>query len=84
MLGFGAACGWPSPGNLLLMSDESPLPTGRITIDEASWISSLLCVGGLSGNLIYGWVTERFGRKYPLLFLAIPQIVSKKRPLDYV
>lgn len=48
-----------------------------------SIIISILCisfnlilgVGGLIGNIFFGFVTTRFGRKWPLLFLAIPTIV---------
>lgn len=61
---------------VLLLSDETPLPSGKITMDEASWIASLICVGGLIGNFFFGFVTSRFGRKSPLIFITIPKVVS--------
>lgn len=73
---FGYACGWASPSINLLTSDESPLPSGRITMEEASWISSSLSIGGLFGNIFYGFITNAFGRKSPLILIAIPTIVS--------
>lgn len=74
-LGYGAVCGWPSAATLDLMSDESPLPTGKITLDEASWITAMICPGGFLGNFLFGWITERYGRKIPLFLAVIPQIV---------
>lgn len=40
-------CGWTSPSILILTGDESPLPSGKISMEEASWIASLSCFGGL-------------------------------------
>lgn len=40
------ANGWSSAANILLMSDETPLPSGKISMEEASWIASLIYIGG--------------------------------------
>lgn len=74
---YGIALGWPSSNVVLLLSDESPLPSGKLNIDEASWVVGLLCVGGFIGNLLFGYITDKFGRKEPLLSLALPCTVSK-------
>lgn len=76
LLGYGVTCGWASPSIILLTSDETPLPSGKISMDEASWIASLICVGGLIGNIMFGFITSKFGRKIPLIFITIPTIVS--------
>lgn len=57
-------------------SDDSPLPSGRVQSDELGWIASLLGIGGLVGTVSSGWMADRFGRKYSLLAMAIPQIVN--------
>lgn len=75
-LSYGISCGWPSPNIFLLRSEASPLASGKITIEEASWIASLLCVGGVFGNFFFTYVTSKFGRKKPLLAIASPAIVS--------
>jgi MFS family permease len=80
-IGYGAVCGWPSAGTLLLMSDESPLPTGKVTMEEASWITAMICVGGFIGNFVFAWIAERYGRKIPLLLAAVFQIVRKMKLL---
>lgn len=77
MIGHGIAGGWPSPTVVLLTSDESPLPSGKITMSEASWIASLMSIGGLIGNAVFGFVTNAFGRKLPLILMTVPGIVSK-------
>lgn len=67
--------GWTSPSLVLLQSDETPLASGKITSEEASWIASLLHVGALIGSVFFGYITNHFGRKLPLLIIAIPMIV---------
>lgn len=53
---YGATCGWPSSSIPILKSDETPLETGPITSEDASWIASGICIGGFFGNLLIGWV----------------------------
>lgn len=58
LLGFsyGASCGWTSASVPLLMSEDTPLDSGPMTMHEASWIASSICMGGFVGNLFVGWV----------------------------
>lgn len=67
--------GWSSPMNILLTSGDTPLPSGKITMEEASWITSLLSVGALICNIVFGYISNNFGRKIPLLVISIPMIV---------
>lgn len=73
---YGAVIGWSSPTIDLLMSDETPLPSGKITMEQGSWIASLLAIGSIFGNLIIGFVTNKFGRKLALILISVPMIVS--------
>lgn len=75
-LAYGASRAWTSPSIPILLSDDTPLPSGKITSAEAAWISALTCPGGLIGNFVGGYISNKFGRKLPLLLLAIPTIVS--------
>lgn len=73
----GIMLGWTSPAIYLLTSSESPLPSSvRISMEQASWIASLMAIGGFIGNIFFGYVASKFGRKGPLIFLSIPMIVS--------
>ncbi|XP_055302940.1 uncharacterized protein LOC129568722 [Sitodiplosis mosellana] len=75
-ISYGVSGGWASPSIILLMSDETPLPSGKITMEEASWIVSLVYLGGIPGNMVFGFITNRFGRKWPLIIATIPIIIS--------
>lgn len=60
LLGFsmGASCGWTSAAIPILKSDDTPLASGPITTEDASWIAAGICIGGLLGNLFMSWVNE--------------------------
>lgn len=73
---YGIMTGFSSPIILLLTSNHSPLPTGKISEDDASWITSLKALGALIGFAFFGIIAKRFGRKWPFIFLSIPLIVS--------
>lgn len=76
---YGTACAWGSVNFLYLQSDDTHLSSGPLSVPEAALVVSLLCAGGLIGNVLFVFVTEKFGRKLPLLFLAIPEIVSNEK-----
>lgn len=73
---YGISVGWPSSSLPLLRSDATPLPSGPLSLFETSCIGSILCIGGASGTLFYGWFSEKFGRKPAIMSAAIPQVVS--------
>lgn len=76
-MGFGAFEGWSSPSIVQLTSDKSPLPSGEISMEEASWVASMHCIGGLFGNIIFGYIINKFGRRLPLILITFPLIVSR-------
>lgn len=45
-------------------------------MEEATLMTSLLYVGACTGNIFFGYITDNFGRKLPLIIMAIPMIVS--------
>lgn len=53
---YGASCGWTSAAFQVLEDDSSPLASGPISSTDASWIASGICIGGLVGNFVIGWV----------------------------
>lgn len=73
---FGLMNGWSSPAIFLFTSNETPLSSGKISIDEASWITSLQAAGMAIGSLFVGRLANRYGRKWPLILLTFPSIVS--------
>lgn len=75
-LGHGAVIGWVSPALLYLQSNGAHLTTGPVTIEQASWIGSTLCIGGLIGATVFGALADRCGKRLGLQLIAIPQLVG--------
>lgn len=73
-LSHGCAVGWLSPFLPYLKSTNSHLTTGPITSEDASWIGSLLAAGGIVGAIVFGNITEKFGKKIALFLLVIPHL----------
>lgn len=82
----GACIAWSSAALPLLTTE--PLEDDNISAEanvthrftltesEASWTASLLCLGALFGAVPTGLISESFGRKKTLLYLALPLVVS--------
>lgn len=73
---YGSFCGWPSAAFLVLQSADSPMTDGPISNEEASWIGAIICVGGLTGNFFFGWLSNKLGRKVTLILTAIPMLAA--------
>ncbi|XP_072936233.1 facilitated trehalose transporter Tret1-like isoform X2 [Epargyreus clarus] len=52
------------------------VPKTGISDSQASWVASLLCLGAVFGAVPTGLISEYFGRKKTLLYLALPLVVS--------
>lgn len=76
-ISYGVTVGWMGIAFTLYDSDDCPLASGRVQLDQLGWIASMLGIGGLVGTILAGWMAERIGRKYALLSMAVPQIVSE-------
>ncbi|CAH2097249.1 unnamed protein product [Euphydryas editha] len=86
----GVCVAWSSSALPLFTSGQVELPSARsegspangthpklvLTESEASWVASLLCLGALMGAVPAGLISEHFGRKKTLLYLALPLVVS--------
>lgn len=75
-IGYGASNGWASPSLTYLTSSETHLESGPITTEETSWIGSMLSLGGIFGNLFFGWLANYWGRKLTLCLITLPMLVS--------
>ncbi|XP_011181202.2 facilitated trehalose transporter Tret1 [Zeugodacus cucurbitae] len=70
----GIGLGWCAPMLAKLQSaSESPLDF-TATVQQTSWIGSLVCVGGIIGNVLFGVLLDRIGRKACIYLLAIPHM----------
>lgn len=75
---YGITVGWSSPSLPLLKSEDSPLPSGPLTLLEVSWIGAMLCIGGALATVFYGWFCEKYGRKVAMLWSAINFLVRPR------
>lgn len=73
-INYGIAAGWIAPNLGKFQTDQSPI--GLITAKEASLIVSSLCIGGLAGSLLFGFLGDILGRKWTLICACLPQIVA--------
>lgn len=55
--------------------ESNPLPQPA-TIEEISWITSLHCLGAITGPIFTGIIAAKLGKKKTLLLFSIPQITS--------
>jgi hypothetical protein len=58
-ISFGVALGWVAPALLLLSSDETPLASGKLGVDEVVKVGSYLSLGAFFGNWVYAYAADR-------------------------
>lgn len=73
---YGLSLGWASPSILFLTSDESPLASGPLTLEQASWVAAFIPLGNIVGNFLLLPISEYLGRRNTILVLVIPYTVS--------
>lgn len=71
---YGINVGWVAPNMLLFQSENSPV--GELTTAQISLIVSLMCLGGVVGTSLFGIMAEKWGRKWTLIWIAVPQILG--------
>ncbi|XP_033212350.1 facilitated trehalose transporter Tret1-like [Belonocnema kinseyi] len=73
MIDVGAVSAWPSPALPYLTRDKSEFP---VSIEEGSWLPSIINISALFGNIPAPIIMNRIGRKYTLLVLGVLQLIS--------
>lgn len=76
MVGFGCGMGWLSMALPLLQSDNSPLESGKISVNDMSWIGSVISLGALFGNCFFGFIVTIIGARHTIFLIGFPQLVS--------
>ncbi|EDW85207.2 uncharacterized protein Dwil_GK12735 [Drosophila willistoni] len=70
----GIGIGWLSPTLTLLTSENNPFGD-PLTVVQSSWVGSVIGLGSLMGDLIFGFLIDRLGRKVCLFIIAIPNMI---------
>lgn len=74
---YGIAGGWTSPNIFYLRNSSlTTLPSGEISVEESTWITSILPIGIFTGSLLYGVIANKIGRKWSFISLTPIIIVS--------
>uniref|UniRef100_A0A1B0F9Z3 Major facilitator superfamily (MFS) profile domain-containing protein n=1 Tax=Glossina morsitans morsitans TaxID=37546 RepID=A0A1B0F9Z3_GLOMM len=71
----GISTGWLSPTLFHLQNDHTA-PDFTLSVTEISWIGSLFGLGSLLGNIMFGVLLDRIGRKWCMYMLALPVICA--------
>lgn len=69
----GIHLAWTGPSLRKILSPEYP---HEVTSDEASYIAIVSCVGHVIGGFTGANLSDKIGRKYTLLAVAVPQVSS--------
>lgn len=69
--------GWLTPVLPLLKSEDTPLTSGPLSLEDVSWMASIAPIGSVFSALIFRWITIRIGSKRMMTnCLAIVSVVS--------
>ncbi|XP_068086538.1 facilitated trehalose transporter Tret1 isoform X2 [Anabrus simplex] len=72
----GIAMAWTSPALPLIQRETNVTLPLYATEEQASWISSLLPIGALTGALPAGYMANIFGRRKVLLVTAVVYLIG--------
>ncbi|KAF5269611.1 hypothetical protein FQR65_LT05950 [Abscondita terminalis] len=71
---FGAYLSWTSPVLPQLQNQNSTMPF-TLTVEEGSWVGSMLAVGILCSSIPSGYLADRFGLKRCIIALIVPNAI---------
>lgn len=71
----GFSLGWVTPTLQILQSENSPLESGPITLEETILLGVLPAVGGLAGTLLFSILSNYLGRIVSISLLIFPNMV---------
>ncbi|KAL2748996.1 facilitated trehalose transporter Tret1-like [Vespula maculifrons] len=69
---YGTMIGWQSPMAPKLQSEDPPVGIIAMTNEEVSWLSAIMCLGGIVTTPIMGPISEKLGRKMTGCLLGLP------------
>lgn len=74
---YGSSNGWATANFLELQKLDTSLPSGPLSLKEATLVVSIYFIGGFFGNLAFPYIVQRYGSKKAMLAIGFPQIVRK-------
>lgn len=74
-ISYGIASGWSSPSLPLLRSKDTTIGE-PITVEDATWLGSLIHLSALLSSPVYSYINQNWGRKTAGYLSAIPLIIG--------
>lgn len=74
---LGNASGWATINFIELQKEDTTFPPGHFTLDEATFVTTALIIGGLLGNYAILPISKHFGYARALCLMGVPSIVSE-------
>lgn len=71
----GTANAWLAANFLPLQRPDTPLPSGPLSLKEATVVMSIGYIGAIAGNLIVPLFSRKFGCQRVILACGVPKIV---------
>ncbi|XP_026676281.1 facilitated trehalose transporter Tret1-2 homolog isoform X1 [Diaphorina citri] len=71
---YGIFLGWPSVVQPMLQSDKPPVGSQPFSNNVISWLGALPFISSMLGNLFWGRVADKFGRKVTGYVSIMPNI----------
>lgn len=68
--------GWATINFIDLQQENTTFPTGQLTLEEATLVTSLTNIGGFLGNFAILPLGEKYGLKRAIHLMGIPLAVS--------
>lgn len=75
----GTTNGWFSSNFLPLQRPDTSLPSGPLSLKEATLVMSISYIGAIVGNLVVPHILRKFGCKRVMLACGFPMIVSEEK-----
>lgn len=67
--------GFLSPALPVLLSNDTYLSTGPLTIEQLSWVGLVNSIAAIASTFICGWLSQILGAKIAMTVLGVPAIV---------
>lgn len=75
-MSFGSSGGWGTINFVELQSENTTFPGGKLTLEEATLVVSIMSIGAFFGNFAIIYISRKIGLKNSIHALCLPQLVS--------
>lgn len=81
---IGSTFGYATVNFPDFQKEDINLPSGPLTLGEASFFMSVITIGGIFGEFLFVYLLSKIGSRNAILFLGIPQMVRAVSFFDFI